>query len=242
MAIIKFGGGITDARGSLAGNTFTRSRAGSVVRQRVAPIQPNSMSQSRQRQLLASAVAVYTSFTTAQVAAWQALADQITKTNKLGDTYTPSAIQTFIGYYIDQSNIGRQSLMGSGYPPPSSAYQPVVDKFEDVNAEVTAGAIVNLNFTYYEATELDTQAIVKITPPHSAALQNPSKLYRVLGNDYASDSFAAGANIDIKDQYEAQFGLTAAVGEIIDAEVKAVLENGLSSDWYRVQFVLSAAA
>ena len=235
MATIKFGGGVTDARGSLAGNTFTRSRAGAVMRQRVAPIQPNSVAQSNQRAVLASAVAAYTSFTSAQVAAWQAFAEQITKTNKLGDTYTPSAIQIYVGYFIDQLAIGTD-MQSFKAQVPNSVYQPELLKVEAAIAEETADTLTNLDLTVLEATSQSGRVLIKGTPPHAPALQNASRLLRSIP---ATSQWDTDTPLDLLADYVAQFGSAVTAGEIIDLEVKIVLPLGLSSAWYRVQLPVS---
>ncbi|GAI58374.1 unnamed protein product, partial [marine sediment metagenome] len=38
MALVKYGGGITQMSGSIAGNTFARNRYGNYVRSRTKPI------------------------------------------------------------------------------------------------------------------------------------------------------------------------------------------------------------
>lgn len=229
MAIIKFGGGITDARGSLAGNTFTRSRAGSVVRQRVAPIQPNTPQQSAMRAMLASAVAEYASGTAAEIQAWQAFADQITKTNKLGDTYTPSAIQTFVSYYVDQTLIGGSPSISS---VPASPYQPEIVKIDNVTLDSSGGGLID-NFTFEPVSALAEGAnvLVQATPPHAPALQNASKLFRTLEFD-PNAPWLSDATVDIETAYGDRFGLAGTVGEIIDFRVKLVRTAGLSSAWY----------
>ena len=47
--IIKLGGGVVDARGSMAGNTFSRNRFGNYIRSRVKGVDPKSARQSAAR-------------------------------------------------------------------------------------------------------------------------------------------------------------------------------------------------
>ena len=42
MALIKYGGGIVDMSGSIAGNTHARNRFGNYMRARTKPVNPNS--------------------------------------------------------------------------------------------------------------------------------------------------------------------------------------------------------
>jgi tellurite resistance-related uncharacterized protein len=64
MAKIKFGALAQDARGSLAGSTFTKNRYGAVVRVKVSPVQPQTARQLQQRSAF-----------TANSQAWRALLD-----------------------------------------------------------------------------------------------------------------------------------------------------------------------
>lgn len=87
MAIIKYGGGIVDARGSVAGNTFSRNRFGAYLRSRVVPVNPNS---SRQQVVRAAVQAITQrwkdTLTDAQRAGWATYAAAIPWLNKLGET------------------------------------------------------------------------------------------------------------------------------------------------------------
>lgn len=87
MALIKFGGGIVDARGSVAGNVFSRNRFGAYLRSRVVPVNPNSSLQQTVRAAVQTVTQRWKDvLTDAQRAAWAAYAAAIPWINKLGET------------------------------------------------------------------------------------------------------------------------------------------------------------
>lgn len=97
MALIKFGGGITEMRGSIAGNVFARNRYGAYVRSRTKPINPNSVMQGLVRSAM-SAVTEYwnTTLTAAQRTAWATYASAVAMKNKLGETVYLSGFNHFV--------------------------------------------------------------------------------------------------------------------------------------------------
>jgi hypothetical protein len=97
MASIRFGGGIVDARGSIAGNTFSRNGNGAYLRARVAPVQPNSPAQTQARQLFGARSQAFAQLTEDQVKAWNDAATGTlgAYTNRLGEPSQYSGAQLF---------------------------------------------------------------------------------------------------------------------------------------------------
>jgi len=87
MALVKFGGGIIQMSGSIAGNTFARNRFGNYVRARTKPINPNTAKQILVRSVIADLSARWAQTLSAgQRAAWNLYADSVAMKNKLGET------------------------------------------------------------------------------------------------------------------------------------------------------------
>lgn len=87
MALIQLGGGVTDIRGSIAGNTFSKSKAGNIIRARRKPVNPRSNLQSTRRANTAYLATYWSKTLTAQQRAdWRAYAAGTVWTNKLGQT------------------------------------------------------------------------------------------------------------------------------------------------------------
>lgn len=88
MATIKFGGGITDARGSIAGNVFSRNRGGSYMRQRVTPTNPNTAKQAAVRASFGSLQSNWRNLTELQRESWRNNAVNFPGKNRLGEVIT----------------------------------------------------------------------------------------------------------------------------------------------------------
>jgi len=97
MALIKYGGGIVQMSGSVAGNVHARNRYGNYMRARTVPTNPNTSLQQRAR----SAVAVLAerwaeTLTAAQRTAWNLYGSSVNMLNKLGETIQLSGFNHYI--------------------------------------------------------------------------------------------------------------------------------------------------
>lgn len=86
MALVKYGGGITQMSGSMAGNTFARNRFGNYVRSRTKPINPNT---NRQQEVRASMAALTDRWSqtldAAKRTAWNLYGSSVKMKNALGE-------------------------------------------------------------------------------------------------------------------------------------------------------------
>jgi len=97
MALIKFGGGIADMRGSIAGTTFARNRFGAYARNRTKPVNPNSSRQVTARNNLSSVVqAWYDVLTAVQRANWATYAAAVPWINALGESQYLTGFNMFV--------------------------------------------------------------------------------------------------------------------------------------------------
>lgn len=97
MALIKFGGGVVQMAGSIAGTTFARNRYGNYARARTKPTNPNTARQD----IVRSALAFLTqrwgqTLTAAQRTAWNLYAANVNMTNRLGETIQLSGYNHYI--------------------------------------------------------------------------------------------------------------------------------------------------
>lgn len=105
MALIKYGGGIIQMSGSIAGNTFARNHYGNYVRARTKPINPNSPTQVAQRAALAWLTVRWgVGLSIAQRAAWNLYGSNVAMTNKLGET----VYLTGFNHYIRSNSIRKR--------------------------------------------------------------------------------------------------------------------------------------
>lgn len=86
MANVKYGGGVVEMSGSIAGNVFARNRSGFYVRARTHPINPNTSNQQAVRGILTYLSARWSgTLTAAQRTAWNLYASSVAMKNKLGE-------------------------------------------------------------------------------------------------------------------------------------------------------------
>jgi len=97
MALVKYGGGIIQMSGSIAGNTFARNRYGNYVRAKTKPVNPNTTKQVKIRAAIAQLTEEwYDTLTAVQRAAWNTYAAAVAMKNKLGETVHLSGFNHFI--------------------------------------------------------------------------------------------------------------------------------------------------
>ncbi len=97
MALVKYGGGIIQMSGSIAGNTFARNRYGNYARAKTKPINPNTALQVAVRAAIAElSVRWAQTLTAVQRTAWQLYADSVAMTNKLSETVFLSGYNHYI--------------------------------------------------------------------------------------------------------------------------------------------------
>lgn len=97
MAIVKLSTPVVDIRGSLGGNTFSRSAAGNIVRARKKPVDRHTPAQDKQRQVFAEASTAWsTKLNTLQRGAWCDYAAASKWMNRLGQMIKVSGQQAFV--------------------------------------------------------------------------------------------------------------------------------------------------
>lgn len=124
MAIVKYGGGITEFRGSIGGVTFSRNSPGTFARIRKKP----RYKRTNAAQRLSTNLAYYTAIwhwglNAGQRAAWIALAAATNWTNRLGEAYSPSGLNLYVRSNV-LLQLGERSRQDTA---PGSADEPSPD-------------------------------------------------------------------------------------------------------------------
>ena len=97
MALVKFGGGIIEMRGAIAGNVFSRNAGGNYIRAKTTPINPNSARQQLVRNAINALVARWNNILTGvQRTAWNLYASNVTVLNRLGESTNLSGFNHYI--------------------------------------------------------------------------------------------------------------------------------------------------
>ncbi len=108
MALVKYGGGIIQMSGSIAGTTYARNRYGNYARAKTKPVNPNTDRQAVVRAAMAFLTDRWAQTLTAlQRAAWNLYGSNVAMKNRLGE----AVFLTGFNHYI-RSNLWRQ---GGGF-------------------------------------------------------------------------------------------------------------------------------
>lgn len=224
MAKIKFGMMMTDARGKLGGQVFSKNRSGAIVRTKVTPANPQTSYQQAVRQLLGSLSQQWASLTEAQKLAWNNAVTAWSSTNVFGDVVNPSGKNLYVRLNINLVNIG-ESVIDE---PPAVPTMPVF-----------ALAVTNTTAAAAEVTTAGTLAgfaqVIRSTPAISAGIFNASGRFRTINNDAGS---AAGA-LDVATPFDLKYG-SMTVGQKVFVEVTLISEtSGANSVPLTVSFIVT---
>lgn len=157
---------LSDISGSIGGTTFARARGGAYARNRTVPINPGTASQGTARSMFGSLAMAWNALSGAQRDAWNAWAQGILFTNRLGETYAPSGRQAYISC--------NQNLQIVGSPliddPPVTTVAPVLDiAWLEFAAESTAGILSTLEVTDTGPHAGDMTYQLMLSPPSIVA-------------------------------------------------------------------------
>lgn len=97
MALVKYGGGVIQMSGSIAGNTFARNRFGNYLRARTKPVNPKSERQVNIRAIVSYlAERWHEDLSAVQRGLWDTYAAAVAMTNKLGETIYLTGFNHFV--------------------------------------------------------------------------------------------------------------------------------------------------
>lgn len=216
MALIKFGGGVAAASGKVAGTVYARNRSGAYQRNWAKPVNPGTALQSGVRAALSAAATGWAGLTAAQVEAWNAYANTMTRLNRLGDSYVPTGRQI----YIEQAMNAFQTLgvlLVKTTPGPTNV-SPSLNDNSITAAAATANLFTSLIMqgkTDIPSHEPTTDAIVLMysAPAHPAQKQNLNKQRRLIAT-LSGDEYEGSASIHAA--WNTYFGATATDGLVVD--------------------------
>ena len=125
MALVKYGGGIIQMSGSIAGNTFARNRYGNYMRARTKPVNPNTGRQGNIRDTISALAAAWNDeLNAAERAAWNLYGANVAMQNKLGETIHLSGFNHYVRSNSIRLFAGPASRIDPG---PTDISLPVAD-------------------------------------------------------------------------------------------------------------------
>lgn len=195
MSKIKWGAIVVDGRGKLGGHVFTKTRSGATMRTKVTPVNPQTTAQAAARSRLGSQSQAWRGLTEAQRLGWNALAEEVVKTNIFGDNYSPSGKNLFTGYNSNLLFVGVSPLSDA----PALRVIPVVSDFSVVLENSPATGTIQV---FADGDTDGTALVIEMSQQMSAGRFNFDGSYRFLTSleDYDGVSF------DFLSNYTAKFG------------------------------------
>lgn len=215
MAKIKFGMMMTDARGKLGGQVFSKNRGGAYIRTKVTPSNPRTTDQQANRTLLGSLSQGWSALTAEQRLSWNGAVSAWAKTNIFGDIHNPSGKNLYV-----QLNKNIIAIGGTAINTAPEKVEMGILGLESVVVTVGIGAIDITASGTASGFVLQCSA----TPPLTQGTTNAKNKFRV----FYTVAFDDLNSNDAWDAYTAKFG-TLTAGANVQFSFKLVADNGQQS-------------
>lgn len=215
MAKIKFGMMMTDARGKLGGQVFSKNRGGAYVRTKVTPSNPQTLAQSVVRANLSTISQAWNALSVSQIANWNTAVDNWKSTDIFGDIKIPSGKNLFTKLNVNLLNTSRA---------------PILDVPEKENVVISPTVTVS-----YDATA-DTWNVVGLGTVPGVVYQVEATPAVPNGVSYVKNRFrvvtygasSSAINTDLVTAYPNKFG-ALTVGDKVFFRIRSINENGQAS-------------
>lgn len=195
MAKIKYSALVSDMRNKLNGSVLSKNRFGSYIRNKVTPVNPQSIAQTLVRARFAQFSQQWRTLTEVQRDAWNSAVDQWQTTDIFGDLKSPTGLQLFVRINANIANAGGAVVL---LPPAPAEMEAVA--LAEVTAEV-AGSEVIVNFAP-TPVPAGFALVVEATEQVSPGINFVKNKYRQI--DVLAAATASGANLFA--EYTAKFG------------------------------------
>lgn len=210
MALIKMAHIVAEARGSIAGTVFSRNTYGAYLRQKVTPINKQSIPQQVVRQFLAQLASGWRALTAAERATWNQGAVNFTRTNIFGDNVQLTGFNLYMRLNKNLLTIGEAVIDVAPTPGSVPGFNSL-----SITANTTGGA---LTVAFAAAIDSNVKVIVKATAPLSQGKDFAKSQLRKM--DTLSDSVTTPW--DAATSYTNLFGALPPVGTKIFIEFTPV--------------------
>ena len=213
MARIKYSALVSDMRNKLNGSVMSKNRAGSYVRNKTTPVNPQTSFQQDVRQRLGALSSQWGALTNAQRLSFTSATPNFPYTDIFGDKKELDGKSLFIKLNSNLSNVGSPQILTA----PSPVGVPVFIA-EAISATQAAGFLDALELTVSGLTVPAGFALaVYATPPIKAGVSFVKNRYRYIGT-----ATATGGAVDLLDLYTERFGGAVANGQSIHVRVALV--------------------
>lgn len=213
MAKCKFGMMMTDARGKLGGQVFTKNRSGAIIRTKVTPSNARTERQMFIRNALSTISALWSTLSQSQRDSFDGAVEQWQGTNIFGDIVNPTGKTLFTKLNMNLKN----TLQAQIFTAPIKAILPAfsVTSVTHDGGEILANVVGNA---------VGFKIVISATAPQSQGTAFYKGKYRQIGVVAGS----VANDIDITALYVAKFGLPDS-SENVSFQFIVVLPNGQAS-------------
>jgi hypothetical protein len=203
---------LTDARASIGGATASKNRSGNYFRARIAPVQPRTPNQQLVRATLSTLAAQWRSLTQDQIAGWNALAATIVRKDTLGNSYSPTGEDLYVGNNVALTLAGQSTVSD----PPTTA--PTFPGPLNLTATATAGTPSFAVLSGLGAAPTGYLLNIRATKQLSAGI---SFVGNSLFRNIEAAAASAFASANILDTYTGMFG-TLVPGAVIGVQMRLI--------------------
>lgn len=212
MAKIKFGMFMTDARGKVGGQVFSKNRAGAYIRTKVTPSNPQTSAQAQVRSNLATLSTGWNSLTVNQISQWNSSVEDWTSTDVFGDIKKPTGKNLYVKLNLNLLNSGQDVI---NTPPAKIEIPSLVDVDVDV---VTATNTLEIDGLPVFA---DGVYQIEACAPISRGVSFVKNKFRVI----SYETQATAGTVNVSTAYINKFG-SVANAENIYFRIRAIGANG----------------
>jgi len=207
---IKFGALVVEGRGKIGGQVASRNRAGSYLRNKVSPVNPNTSAQNNARSFLTTLSQAWRGLTAAQRSSWNNAVGDFAKTDVFGDLKNPSGFNLYQRLNLNLLHIGEATIDVA--PLPSEVLTAGIGA---LSIDIGAGDAYTIatDAAVPTATSMEVWATPSLSPGKNF-VKSELRLLEVF------DAAAASPH-DIKASYEARFGVATA-GSKVFVQIKFV--------------------
>lgn len=212
MALVEFGGGVSQIVGRVGGNVFQRGRAGSQLR--TLPINTGRKQNQGNfaRGSLSSSSSYWRTLSEARKATWNALALTQTRYNRVGTPYTPSAFQVFNELQNNAFLVAAGVFLTTA-PAPSA-----LPSFSGTTVDISSGGTSYAIDGTIVGGSSDWLWLIEATRPQGAGVQVNRAPFLIIS---ATDDLSA-VPTDQWSQYIRRIGFGPNEGQVIFTRISAI--------------------
>jgi hypothetical protein len=197
---IKWGALVVDGRNKIGGHVASKNRAGSYLRTKVTPVNPETIYQLNVRDRFGGLSTAWRGLDAAERLAWNTVVDHFARTDIFGDLRNPSGFNLHQMLNNNLLNVGESAITTPPLPAAVAAFKTMSFTIENT--------VESLMIAFTENVATDHAAIVLATPAISPGISFVKPEYRQIAVLPAETA----TGYDALAEYVARFGAIGATG------------------------------